>query len=66
MTMSQNQNPLNTLNSPTFKEFASKMTPQGAKAEIKRMMESGELSQEKLQESMNQLQTVASLMGAKI
>ena len=43
--------------SPSFNEFAKSMTPQGAYSQIQAMLESGQLTQDQLQQAISMAQT---------
>lgn len=46
-----NNRQLNSMQKPSFREFAASITPQGAKQKIEEMLASGELSQDKYQQA---------------
>lgn len=53
-------NPMQILSE--FRKFAQGMTPQGAKAEVERLLQSGQMSQQQFEKLKNQAENFANFL----
>ena len=56
----QSNNPMQMLSD--FKKFAQSMTPQGAKAEVERLLQSGQMTQQQFEQLKQQAESFAKFL----
>lgn len=67
MPQMQGNNPMQGMNPmqimQQFQQFAKGMTPQGAKAQVEQMLQSGKISQAQLNQAMEMAKGIKSMFG---